>query len=50
MLELRPTCENCNCALPPESLARTEIKYRPVDAAQHLDFVKRVGRVPPEKR
>lgn len=20
MLELRPTCENCNCALPPESL------------------------------
>ena len=102
MLDLRPTCENCNCALPPESLdaricsfectfcracaeevlsnvcpncgggftprpirparnwqgdnylgaypARTEPKHRPIDAAQHLDLVKRVGEVPPEER
>jgi len=27
MLELRPTCENCNCALPPDSLEARICSY-----------------------
>jgi uncharacterized protein len=27
MLELRPTCENCNCALPPESMQARICSY-----------------------
>jgi hypothetical protein len=41
MLELRPTCEHCNRALPPES---------PVDAAAHGKSAAPIKSIPPEKR
>ena len=102
MLELRPTCENCNKSLPPDASdaricsfectfcascvdrvlgnvcpgcgggfvprpvrpstnwrgdnylgkypARTEVKHRPVDAAEHARFAARLREIAPDKR
>ncbi len=102
MLELRPTCENCNKPLPPDAPdarictfectfcadcvdrvlgdvcsncgggfmprpvrpatnwrgdnylgkypARTEVKHRPVDAAEHARFAARLRGIAPDKR
>jgi len=44
MLELRPTCEHCNKALPPD------IRHRPVDPAAHAKFSAPIKNIPPEKR
>ncbi|EHP42180.1 hypothetical protein OR16_16207 [Cupriavidus basilensis OR16] len=61
MLELRPSCEHCNKALPPASLwkgnnflgnnpASTNIKHRPVDPATHAQFSAAIRGIPPERR
>jgi len=65
MLELRPTCEHCNRALPPESLdarigkgeaslgkypASAKVKHRPVDPEGHARFAAAIGSIPPDKR
>jgi uncharacterized protein len=39
MLELRPTCEHCNCALPPESLAARICSYECTFCAACVDDV-----------
>jgi hypothetical protein len=55
-LELRPTCEHCNKALPPAALdariypASTKVKHRPVDLAAHERFAAPIRAVAPEKR
>ena len=59
MLELRPTCEHCNKALPPDSLeARIcsyectfcAVKHRPVDPATHASFSAALRGIRPEDR
>ena len=50
MLELRPTCENCNKALPPRSLGSTKVKHRPVDPAAHAEFAAAIRTIPPADR
>jgi hypothetical protein len=59
MLELRPTCEHCNQALPncgggfvprPIDPASTKIKHRSVDPAAHAKFSAPIKNIPPEKR
>jgi hypothetical protein len=39
MLELRPTCENCNCALPPSSTAARICSYECTFCATCVDQV-----------
>src|SRR5262245_13101047 len=39
MLELRPTCENCNCALPPESTDARICSYECTFCTDCVDHV-----------
>lgn len=39
MLELRPTCEHCNCPLPPDSLAARICSYECTFCVQCVDDV-----------
>ena len=54
MLELRPTCENCNAAIPSGYLgaypANTTVKYCPVDATFHRQFAAQIKSIPPKFR
>ena len=66
MLEIRPSCEHCNKALPPNATdaricsyectclaqdpASTAAKDRPIDAAMHAAFAGPLKNIPPEER
>jgi hypothetical protein len=58
MLELRPTCGNCNKALPPDAPearirkdpASTRVRHKLLDPAVHALFAAAIRGIAPERR